>query len=233
MKNNNTNKKNKAAKIIIFIVALTMIISTFATFFAGKGGKKDNTKQVTEESLKNDKNNNKSQPANNDKSKAAADNKANSQITDGLKKAMASAEVKVDKNKVISNIKVNEDVNKIQADKVVEEYLKSIKEKYKGKDIQINVISKGKNVTTSNVYDNIKQPSDATLPTMSLRIEPAITNMDRHVVVTLNTKTPEKYTVKVLGKACRYAKTKGFFHTVVTTTDEAAIKKGIQVVLNK
>lgn len=217
------NSKKKATKIIVYVVAISMLVGTFATVFT-MGRKNDTTKKVVAE---------------NSASNVSKDNsdsqEVEKEITEEMKKAIENAKVKVEDKKVTANINIGKEVNKIQIDKLLNDYSKKLQEEYAGKDITINITDKNRNTTTSNTYANVSDGKkvDGSLPKMSVRIEPAITEMDRHVIVTLDTDTPEKYTVKVLGEECRYAENKDFYHTVVFTTDENEIKKGIEITLKK
>lgn len=211
------NSKKKGMKIIIAFVTLALVGSTFATIASMRKAKSEkNVQQVNEETVKKE-----------------GAKEVDKDITEALKKNMESAKVQAGDKEVQAKITVTSEANKIQLDKVAAEYSKQLQEKYKGKDIKVEVIYGGKKVSESNVYNTVKDEKNKDIPKMTVRMENGLSNMDRHVIINLDTKTPEKYTVTVLGQKCRYAVNQKFFHTVVETTDEKAIKEGIKITVNK
>lgn len=211
------NSKKKGMKIIIAFVTLALVGSTFATIASMRKAKSEkNVQQVNEETVKKE-----------------GAKEVDKDITEALKKNMESAKVQAGDKEVQAKITVTSEANKIQLDKVAAEYSKQLQEKYKGKDVKVEVIYGGKKVSESNVYNTVKDEKNKDIPKMTVRMENGLSNMDRHVIINLDTKTPEKYTVTVLGQKCRYAVNQKFFHTVVETTDEKAIKAGIKITVNK
>ncbi len=211
------NSKKKGMKIIIAFVTLALVGSTFATIASMRKAKSEkNVQQVNEETVKKE-----------------GAKEVDKDITEALKKNMESAKVQAGDKEVQAKITVTSEANKIQLDKVAAEYSKQLQEKYKGKDVKVEVIYGGKKVSESNVYNTVKDEKNKDIPKMTVRMENGLSNMDRHVIINLDTKTPEKYTVTVLGQKCRYAVNQKFFHTVVETTDEKAIKEGIKITVNK
>ncbi len=209
--------KKKGIKIIVAFITLALVGSTFATIASMRKAKSEkNVQQVNEETVKKE-----------------GAKEVDKDITEALKKNMESAKVQAGDKEVQAKITVTSEANKIQLDKVAAEYSKQLQEKYKGKDIKVEVIYGGKKVSESNVYNTVKDEKSKDTPKMTVRMENGISNMDRHVIINLDTKTPEKYTVTVLGQKCRYAVNQKFFHTVVETTDEKAIKAGIKITVNK
>lgn len=209
--------KKKGIKIIVAFITLALVGSTFATIASMRKAKSEkNVQQVNEETVKKE-----------------GAKEVDKDITEALKKNMESAKVQAGDKEVQAKITVTSEANKIQLDKVAAEYSKQLQEKYKGKDIKVEVIYGGKKVSESNVYNTVKDEKSKDTPKMTVRMENGISNMDRHVIINLDTKTPEKYTVTVLGQKCRYAANQKFFHTVVETTDEKAIKAGIKITVNK
>lgn len=211
------NSKKKGMKIIVAFITLALVGSTFATIASMRKAKSEkNVQQVNEETVKKE-----------------GAKEVDKDITEALKKNMESAKVQAGDKEVQAKITVTSEANKIQLDKVAAEYSKQLQEKYKGKDIKVEVIYGGKKVSESNVYNTVKDEKNKDIPKMTVRMENGLSNMDRHVIINLDTKTPEKYTVTVLGQKCRYAVNQKFFHTVVETTDEKAIKEGIKITVNK
>lgn len=209
--------KKKGMKIIVALITVALVGSTFATIASMRKAKSENNVQkVNEETVKKE-----------------AAKEVDKDITESLKKDMESAKVEAGDKEVKAKITVTSEANKIQLDKVAAEYSKQLQEKYKEKDIKVEVIYGGNKVSESNVYNPVKDEKDKDIPKMTVRMENGISNMDRHVIINLDTKTPEKYTVTVLGQKCRYAVNQKFFHTVVETTDEKAIKEGIKITVNK
>lgn len=211
------NSKKKGMKIIVAFITLALVGSTFATIASMRKAKSEkNVQQVNEETVKKE-----------------GAKEVDKDITEALKKNMESAKVQAGDKEVQAKITVTSEANKIQLDKVAAEYSKQLQEKYKGKDVKVEVIYGGKKVSESNVYNTVKDEKNKDIPKMTVRMENGLSNMDRHVIINLDTKTPEKYTVTVLGQKCRYAVNQKFFHTVVETTDEKAIKEGIKITVNK
>lgn len=212
------DSKKKALRIIIGVVAIAMIVTTFASLAdLNKGKKKENKVEVTEDTVKKD-----------------GGEKINTDITEALKKDMAAAKVKVGEKEVTSVITLTGEANKVQADRVAEEQTKALKEKYKGKDIKVQVVQKGKNdkLAETNTYGDIKN-KDKGIPSMDVKIGSGITNMDRYVAVTLQTDKPEQYVVKASGQDLKYVPSKKIFHGVIQSTDEAAIKNSVKISLKK
>ena len=56
---------------------------------------------------------------------------------------------------------------------------------------------------------------------------------NRYVRVILDTPNPEKYSVEVLGKKLKYRPKNKYFHDVIESYDEQAIKKAIKITVNK
>ncbi|MEA4826683.1 MAG: hypothetical protein VB130_08640 [Clostridium sp.] len=215
------DSKKKALRIIIGVVAVAMIVTTFASLADLNKGKnkenKENKVEVTEDTVKKD-----------------GGEKINTDITEALKKDMAAAKVKVGEKEVTSVITITGAVNKVQADRIAEEQTKALKEKYKGKDIKVQVVQKGKNdkLAETNTYGDIKN-KDKGIPSMDVKIGSGITNMDRYVAVTLQTDKPEQYVVKASGQDLKYVPSKKIFHGVIQSTDEAAIKNSVKISLKK
>ncbi|MCY6355100.1 hypothetical protein [Clostridium sp. ZS2-4] len=211
------NSKKKGMKILVGFITLALIGSTFATIASMRNAKsKKNVQQVNEETVKTE-----------------GTKEVDKDINEVLKKDMASAKVEAGDKEVKAKITVTSEANKIQLDKIAEEYSKQLQEKYKGKDVKVEVLYGGKTAAESNVYNPVKDEKNKDIPKMTVRMENALSTMDRHVIITLDTKTPEKYTVTVLGQKCRYAVKQKFFHTVVETTNEKAIKDSIKITVNK
>lgn len=212
------DSKKKALRIIIGVVAIAMIVTTFASLAdLNKGKKKENKVEVTEDTVKKD-----------------GGEKINTDITEALKKDMAAAKVKVGEKEVTSVITLTGEASKVQADRVAEEQTKALKEKYKGKDIKVQVVQKGKNdkLAETNTYGDIKNKEKG-IPSMDVKIGSGITNMDRYVAVTLQTDKPEQYVVKASGQDLKYVPSKKIFHGVIQSTDEAAIKNSVKISLKK
>ncbi|MCY6484531.1 hypothetical protein OW763_09280 [Clostridium aestuarii] len=212
-------KKNrkKTMKLVIIFVTLTMVISTFAAII--KSSSSGNTTKVTEEKLNKEKG-----------------QTVETEITETAKKDMENAKVEVGENEVKAVINLNEGVNKIQADKIASEYAEKLKEQHKGKDVKVEVVEGEEKVSESNVYNKVESEQnkkDGMPEIESIQIKDGVTNMDRHVIVTLKTDTPEKYMVAVMGNVCRYVENKKYFHTVVDSNDESKIKKDIIIFLKK
>lgn len=211
------NSKKKGMKILVAFITLALVGSTFATISSMRKAKSEkNVQQVNEETVKKE-------PA----------KEVDKDITEALKKDMESAKVEAGDKEVKAKITVTSEANKIQLDKLAAEYSKQLQEKHKGKDVKVEVIYGDKKVAESNLYTPAKDEKNKDIPKMTVRMENGLSNMDRHVIVNLDTQTPEKYTVTVLGQKCRYAANQKFFHTVVETTDEKAIKDSIKIAVNK
>lgn len=211
------NRKKKVMKILVGFITLALVGSTFATIASMRRAKSQNkTQQVNEETVKKE-----------------GAKEVDKDITEALKKDMGNAKIEAADKEVKAKITVTSEANKIQLDNVAAEYSKQLQEKYKGKDVKVEVIYGGKKAAESNVYSTVKDEKNKDIPKMTVRMENGLSNMDRHVIVNLDTPTPEKYTVTVLGQKCRYAVKQKFFHTVVETTDEKAIKDSIKITVNK
>lgn len=215
------NKNTKVTKIIIGIVASAMIISTVASVFTlGNKGSSDKTKQVTEESVK------KENEKNNDTTA-----KVESTITEDLKQDMAKAVVKETATEVTAVINVTKTVTRIQADKMVEEYANTLKAKYKGKTIKVQVVKNKEIIAETSAHSGVVKENG--IPPMDVKIGTGITSMDRYIEITLKTDKPEQYNIQVMGTTLKYVPAKKFFHGVIESTDENAIKNNIKVALKK
>ena len=206
-------KRKKIMKIIIAIVALAMIVSTFAGIFGNRSAKTENQTKVTKDSIS-------------EKDKKAINDTLSKDVPQDVKKDMQNAKVQVSGNAVNGVIVLSQQLNKIQSDKVAEEYAKTLTDKYKGKDINVKVVYKNQDVAKVN-------SSSVTLakniPSAIIKISSGITEMDRYVSVKLNTDKPQEYSVEVGGKKLEYFAEGKYFDGVVEKTDEAQIKKSIKV----
>lgn len=207
-------KNKKGMKIIIAIVAAAMIISTFASIFVGGGRDTSSGKtvEVNEDNLNE-----------NGSSQQVA-----TEITDSLKEAMNNAKVEAGDKDVKATITVSEDVSAIQADKMTEEYANQLKEKYKGKNISVQVIHGKETVSSLNNYAGIAS-SDASIPKADIQISSGLTLMDRYVAVTLDTDKPQEYDVEVSGQKLEYVPSRNYFDGLIESTDEAAITKSLKI----
>lgn len=207
-------KNKKGMTIIIAIVAAAMIISTFASIFAGSGKATSSGKtvEVSEDNLNEN----------------GTNQKVATEITDSLKEAMNNAKVETGDKEVKATITVSEDVSSIQADKMTEEYANQLKEKYKGKNISVQVIHGKETVSSLKDYAGIVSP-DATIPKADIQISSGLTIMDRYVSVTLDTDKPQEYDVEVLGQKLEYVPSKNYYDGLIESTDEAAITKSLKV----
>lgn len=215
MKKNNKNQK--IMKIIVAVVAIAMLVTTFSAVFTLNGSKDP---VVIENNTDTNTGNNTGE-------------KVNTDITDTLKKDMENAKVEVKDKEVIGVINVSEAANKAQADKLADEYTNTLKEKYKDKDIKVQVIYNKEKLSESSTYVNVNKDTASKLPKASIQISAGLSGMDRYVAVSLDTDKPEQYVVKALGQDLKYVPAKKFFHGVVESTDEEAIKKGVKVTLKK
>ncbi|MPN17923.1 hypothetical protein SDC9_165280 [bioreactor metagenome] len=146
---------------------------------------------------------------------------------------MENAKVEIKDKEVIGVINVSEDANKVQADKLADEYTNTLKEKYKNKDIKVQVVYNKEKLSESNTYVDVNKDAKSKLPKINIQISAGLSGLDRYVAVSLEADKPEQYVVKVLGQDLKYVPAKKFFHGVVESTDEEAIKKGTKVTVKK
>lgn len=210
-------KRKKLMKIIIAMVALAMIVSTFAGIFGNRSAKTENETKVTKDSIST-------------KDKKAINDTLNKDIPEDVKKDMQNAKVQVKDNTVSAVIVATKELNQIQLDNVAEQYARTLESKYKGKEVNVKVMYKNQvasdfNGTTINLGKGI--------PSAKVEIAPGLVMSSRYVRVILNTPNPEKYSVEVLGKKLEYKKEKKFFHNIVDSYDENAIKKGVKITPQK
>ncbi|KEH89472.1 hypothetical protein Z965_02765 [Clostridium novyi A str. BKT29909] len=210
-------KRKKIMKIIIAMVALAMIVSTFAGIFGNRSAKTENETKVTKDSIST-------------KDKKAINDTLNKDIPEDVKKDMQNAKVQVKDNTVSAVIVATKELNQIQLDNVAEQYARTLESKYKGKEVNVKVMYKNQvasdfNGTTINLGKGI--------PSAKVEIAPGLVMSSRYVRVILNTPNPEKYSVEVLGKKLEYKKEKKFFHNIVDSYDENAIKKGVKITPQK
>ncbi len=213
MKKNNKNQK--IMKIIVAVVAIAMVVTTFSSVFSFGGINDSKNPQVVENNTDNNV------------------KKVNTDITDALRKDMENAKVEVKDKEVIGVINVSEAANKAQADKLADEYTKTLKDKYKDKNIKVQVVYNKEKLSESSTYVDVNKDPKSKLPKTNVQISAGLSGMDRYVAISLDTDKPEQYVVKVLGQDLKYVPSKKFFHGVVESTDEEAIKKGVKVTVKK
>ncbi|AYF53400.1 hypothetical protein FDJ70_06545 [Clostridium botulinum] len=209
-------KRKKIMKIIIAIVALAMIISTFAGIFGTKSSSKQD-KTVTKENIKKE-------------DKKEINEKVSKDIPEQAKKDIQNAKVQIKENVVNGTIVLNQELNQVQLDKIAETYGKTLSEKYKDKEIKVKVVHKNQvasDFSTSNI--NVGKG----IPKAQVEIAPGVVMSNRYVRVILDTPNPEKYSVEVLGKKLEYRPKNKYFHNVIESYDEQAIKKAIKITVNK
>ena len=204
-----SEKRKKIMKVIIAIVALAMIVSTFAGIFGNRSAKTEKQTKVTKDSIST-------------KDKKAINDTLNKDIPEDVKKDMQNAKVQVKDNTVSAVIVATKELNQIQLDNVAEQYARTLESKYKGKEVNVKVMYKNQVVSDFN-GTNINFGKG--IPSAKVEIAPGLVMSSRYVRVILNTPNPEKYSVEVLGKKLEYKKEKKFFHNVVDSYDENAIKK--------
>lgn len=210
-------KRKRIMKIIIGIVALAMIISTFAGVFANRSAKTENQTKVTKDSISN-------------KDKKAINDSLKKDIPQDVKKDMENAKVQVKDNKVNAVIVATKELNQIQLDNVAEQYARSLESKYKGKEVNVKVMYKNQ---VASDFNGTTISLGKGIPSAKVEISPGLVMSNRYVRVILNTPNPEKYSVEVLGKKLEYKSNKKFFHNIVDSYDENAIKKGLKITLKK
>ncbi|EDS77493.1 conserved hypothetical protein [Clostridium botulinum C str. Eklund] len=210
-------KRKRIMKIIIGIVALAMIVSTFAGIFANRSSKSKQETNVTENNIS-------------EKDKKDIDKNLSKDIPADVKKDMENAKVQVSGNVANGVIVVTKELNQIQLDKVAEQYARTLQGKYKGKDVKVKVMYKNQ---VASDFNSSSVNLGKGIPSAKVEIAPGIIMSNRYVRVILNTPNPEKYSVEVLGKKLDYKEKQKFFHNVVDSYDENAIKKGVKVTLKK
>lgn len=208
-------RNQKIMKIIVAVVATAMVVTTFSSVFSFGGINDSKNPQVVENNTDNNV------------------EKVNTDITDALRKDMENAKVEIKDKEVIGVINVSEDANKVQADKLADEYTNTLKEKYKNKDIKVQVVYNKEKLSESNTYVDVNKDAKSKLPKINIQISAGLSGLDRYVAVSLEADKPEQYVVKVLGQDLKYVPAKKFFHGVVESTDEEAIKKGTKVTVKK
>lgn len=220
MKKNNKNQK--IMKIIVAVVAIAMVVTTFSSVFSFGGINDSKNPQVVENNTDSNTN-----------TENNTQEKVNTDITDALRKDMENAKVEVKDKEVIGVINVSEAANKAQADKLADEYTKTLKDKYKDKNIKVQVVYNKEKLSESSTYVDVNKDPKSKLPKTNVQISAGLSGMDRYVAISLDTDKPEQYVVKVLGQDLKYVPSKKFFHGVVESTDEEAIKKGVKVTVKK
>lgn len=164
------------------------------------------------------------------------------ELTEKIKKdkGVSKANVYTQNGNVLATIVVKNELKDEDAKKLANEYAEQIKAKYKDKVIDVQIIKNGNNIVNVVKNEDLKPKTtaqsvknDASMPKFTVKIENGLTVTNRYVAVTLETSTPEKYKVTVLGKELKYVADKKVFHEVIESTDEQAIKGAVKIEAKK
>ena len=148
-----------------------------------------------------------------------------------IKGNVTKEDIKLDGNKVIGSIKVDDKVNMSEAEGLIQQYNVDLAKKYADKDINIEIVNGKEQLAKSSTYNNTTQIKNA--PKYSVKIEKGLTVGDSYVAITLEGVNSTDYNVVVLNDVLKYVPSKNLFHGLVTTIKEDVILKNIKITIKK
>lgn len=199
----------KSTKILGIILAVAMVGSPLAYFAKPNStSATDNTKVTT------------------DSAKQALPERAIEEIKKNIKKE----DIKIEANKVIGSIEVDENVSTKDAEKLIQQYTQELSKKNQGKDLSLQIVRNNQEIAKSSTYKDKQSENEKNSPKYTVKIENGLNVTDRYVAVTLEEAKSDSYYVSVFDNVLKYVPGKNFFHGVVDNSNEEEILKNIRIV---
>ena len=199
----------KSTKVLGIILVLAMVGSPLAYFGRASSTSASDNTVVTKDSVK----------------QALPD-----RSIDEIKKNVTKENIKIEGNKVIGSIEVDENVSTKDAGKLIQQYIQELSKKNEDKDISLQIIRNKQEIAKSSTYKNTQGQKEKNSPKYTVKIEDGLSIADRYVAVTLEGVKNDDYYVVVFNNVLKYVPEKNFFHGVVDSSDEEDILKSIKIV---